>query len=794
DIDTDGNLVVNTDFGNLIHKKPVSYQILNGEKVKISVNFKKIGKFSYSFEVGEYDTNLELIIDPLVVDYSTYLGGTGHDYSYCIAVDSSGAAYIAGYTGSTNYPTQNQYQSSQNASDAFVTKHSPTGNTLEYSTYLGGNNGEYGYGIAVDSTGSAYITGQTYSTNFPTLNPYQTFQGNYDCFVTKLTPAGNALVYSTYIGGSSSDQAYAIAIDSSGAAYITGTTYSTNYPSVNQYQIDQADYDAFVSKLSPAGNTLLYSTYLGGSGRDYGYGIDVDSSGAAYVTGHTNSSNFPLVNHYQAYQGSYDAFVTKLSPTGNTLSYSTYLGGSSADYGRAIAINSSGSAYITGYTYSTNYPCLNGYQLTNHGNADVFVTRLSSAGDSLLYSTYIGGSAGDEGHGIAFDNTGSIYVAGSTYSSDFPVENQYQDDQGNWDFFVTQFDPTGSSLIFSTYIGGTMGDYCNAMALDSSRNIYLAGYSGSTDFPVINEYQTHQGNNDAAMVALQWYIPNNAPVAVIDADLFGGVAPVTITFDGSNSYDSDGSVVAWRWSFGDGSTGTGEIITHEYTTSGKFTASLHVKDNDDRWSAVASKQIIVFIAGEISCDLKISPQSIKANGREVAQVSTTLYQNYSDGSAPTPILYDLKLNFYTTNGLILGINQFDSTTGKYSDTLISGDPGQAIVVAKLGETEMCSAQINYTWPRSPVGLKAEIRKDRSLMKAVLYIDLSWQENPDDIYSTSGFKIYRSTNGYEWETLSEVAPGIFGYTDKAVPVSNEYIYAVSKIDTDGDESEKAIFDI
>jgi hypothetical protein len=267
----------------------------------------------------------------LMLVYSTYLGGSNYDEPFGIAVDSSGAAYLTGRTHSGDFPTLNPYQTVQGGSDVFVTKLSSSGNSLVYSTYLGGTNWEVGNGIAVDGSGSVYVTGWTESTNFPTLNPYQAKEGHSDAFVTKLSSSGNSLVYSTYLGGNSYDVGSGIVMDGSGAAYVTGWTFSTDFPTLNPYQTDQGDIDAFVTKLSSFGNSLIYSTYLGGGDIDYSFSIAVDGSGAAYVTGWTISTDFPTLNPYQTNQGDDDIFVTKLSVSGNSLVYSTYLGGNGDD-------------------------------------------------------------------------------------------------------------------------------------------------------------------------------------------------------------------------------------------------------------------------------------------------------------------------------------------------------------------------------------------------------------------------------------------------------------------------------
>ncbi len=288
---------------------------------------------------------------------------------------------MAGYTGSSDFPTLNPYHAIlQGSWDAFVTKLSSSGNSLIYSTYLGGGGSDAGYSIAVDGGGNAFVTGGTSSSDYPILNPFQGTHGGhfFDVFVTKLSTSGSSLIYSTYIGGEGYEYGRSIAVDNSGSAYVTGYTTSSNFPTLNPYQSTYQggyhDGDVFVTKLSNSGNGLIYSTYLGESGDDYGNCIAVDGGGNAYVIGETFSSSFPTLNPYQTNQDYLDAFVTKFSNSGGLI-YSTYLGGSDVDCGTGIAVDGSGNAYVTGYTGS-NFPTLNPCQ-TYHGDGDVFVTKLS---------------------------------------------------------------------------------------------------------------------------------------------------------------------------------------------------------------------------------------------------------------------------------------------------------------------------------------------------------------------------------------------------------------------------------
>jgi hypothetical protein len=347
----------------------------------------------------------------------------------------------------TANPFQPAYGAS-NGSEAFVTKLNPTGGALIYSTYLGGNESDEGHGIVVDSSGSAYVTGETWSSTFPTANPLQPLSGGYvDAFVTKFSPSGSTLVYSTYLGGSHEDEGRAIAVDSSGNSYVTGKTFSINFPTANALQPTNAyGSEAFVTKFSASGNGLIYSTYHGGNSWDEAYGIAVDFLGAAYVTGSTWSSDFPMVNPFQAVHagGGGDVFVTKFNPNGSAQVYSTYLGGTGNESGYGIAVDSTGNASVTGETNSSNFPTANALQPAHGGgNNDAFVTKFDSTGSALIYSTYHGGSGSlESGLGISMDSSGNAYVTGWTNSTNFPAANPLQPvlGDGTYDVFVTKID------------------------------------------------------------------------------------------------------------------------------------------------------------------------------------------------------------------------------------------------------------------------------------------------------------------------------------------------------------------
>jgi len=522
-LDSDGKMILKTKWGDMIAAiKTPANGVLSGTR-----SFSQLSEKTIGFEAGGANQQA-LGTQSVGLVYSTYLGGGSGDYGNSIAVDDSGNAYVTGYTNSTNFPTTpGAYDSTYNGGyDAFVAKFSPTG-ALIYSTYLGGGGDDRGNGIAVDSSGCAYVTGSTDSWNFPMQAPYQWDQVLVDVFVTKISSTGNSLIYSTYLGGGRDDYGNGIAVDGSGYAYVTGWTQSSNFPTLNPYQATFRGSDpyftpdAFVTKLSSTGNSLIYSTYLGGGSGDYGYGIAVDGSGYAFVTGMTEESDFPTLNPYQTYQGGGDVFVTKLSSSGSSLIYSTYLGGGEgADFGYGIAVDDGGNAYVTGWTGSSNFPTLNPYQ-TYQGSSDVFVTKLSSSGNSLVYSTYLGGGSEDLGHGIAVDVSGYAYVTGYTASSNFPTLNPFQTYQGS-DAFVTKLSSAGNSLIYSTHLGGG-GDYGHDIAVDGSGYAYVTGYTASPNFPTLNPYQaTFHGGDDAFVTKLD----DVSIVPMLDPPMLNELSPV----------------------------------------------------------------------------------------------------------------------------------------------------------------------------------------------------------------------------------------------------------------------------
>ena len=565
-LSTDGDLVVTAADGAMTLHKPAVYQVVDGQRKAVEGSFALVARHTVGFRLGSYDRAKALVIDPVLV-YSTYLGGSYQDKGTAIAVDTAGNAYVAGYAYSVDFPvTQRVFQRKSSAavnmqSNAFITKFDTTGSTLIYSAYLGGSADVYGAdddgatAVAVDSAGNAYIAGQASSTDFPvTPGAFQktNYGGAENAFVTKLNPTGSALVYSTYLGGSGAavDGATGLAVDGSGHAYVTGRANSTDFPvtqgafQTKKNGASNSNTNVFVTKLDPAGSSLVYSTYLGGSHTDSARGLAVDGSGNAYITGTALSTDFPVTQG--AFQTKHPAnssytnpFVTKLNPTGSALVYSTYLGGSYADSVFGLAVDGSGNAYIVGDSASFDFPVTQGaFQAANSAGGKAFVTKLNPTGSALIYSTFLGGSGGDEATGLAVDTSGNAHVTGLTYSTDFPVtQGAFQATKSAAGYsasaFVTKLNSSGTALVYSTYLGGSgtgcpsSTDGASGLAVDGSGDAYITGYACSTDFPVTQgAFQTTNHSKGAYTNAGIYYKTYNAFVTKLDVS--GGASASSV--------------------------------------------------------------------------------------------------------------------------------------------------------------------------------------------------------------------------------------------------------------------------
>jgi Beta-propeller repeat/Abnormal spindle-like microcephaly-assoc'd, ASPM-SPD-2-Hydin len=541
-LDSAGNLVLNVPGGELSFLKPVAYQPIGSRRRAVKARYVIDGHGQVAFRVGQYDHAQPLVIDPILA-YSTYLGGSDIDGANAIAVLSSdGTAFVTGGTFSTDFPTEHPLQpnaggASDFPTDAFVAKLSADGGTILYSTYLGGSAEDVGNGIAVDSLGDAYVTGTTLSADFPVTPgsfdpscPPDTACGAIvnngptwsSAFLSKLNPAGSGLVYSTFIGGTGHTRGQGVAVDNDQNAYVVGSTQAADFPFVSpQCLAFTGPQNAFVLKLDSTGSTALYSGTIGGSVQDNGLGIALDANGDASITGITYSPDFVTTASalQSTYGGAGDAFVTTINTNlcgagPGSILYSTYQGGSGLDQGNGVAVDSAGQVYITGITKSLNFPTSpTSYQpsckLNSQGgcDGDAFVSEYDptkSGPGSGVASTLLGGTGGDSGNAIAVDPSGNVYVTGTTNSTDFPVTTavfQSAYGGGNADAFVTELDPTVTSLLYSSFLGGSNTESGNGIAVDTQGAAYVAGQTCSTDFPLSNPAQIAPGGNCDAFIS-----------------------------------------------------------------------------------------------------------------------------------------------------------------------------------------------------------------------------------------------------------------------------------------------------
>jgi uncharacterized repeat protein (TIGR01451 family) len=510
-VDEDGNLIIDLGGAEVRQSRPVVYQDWDHRRHFLSGRYAVHGR-QIAFDIAGRRNDKPLVIDP-VLSYASFLGGGDIDVGHAVAVDAQDNVYVTGETASLNFPTAKAEQPvNAGGSDAFITKLDPAGNVL-FSTYLGGSGNENDFrsgvessGIAADAAGHVYVTGRTSSLDFPVVNAVLPNYGggDYDGFVAMISAGGDTLLYATYLGGEANDSSNGIAVDGTGAIYVTGGTRSFNdFPiTAGAYQPNSnGQLDAFVAKLDPSHSgpaSLVYATYLGGQGIDRGTAVAVDASGNAHVVGRTESPDFPTTNALQAiYGGGADAFVAVLNSSGTGLIAATFLGGSGLDVANGVVVDVAGNTYITGETASADFPIVNGFQPTNAGSSDAFVAQLDPTGTALLYATYLGGSGLDRGTSLTLDVAAHIVITGETSSDDFPQVNAFQPARGGGkDVFVARIDPVQpgpASLQYASYLGGRADDVAFGLAVNSAGDAWVVGQTASADFPITNGIQAKYG-------------------------------------------------------------------------------------------------------------------------------------------------------------------------------------------------------------------------------------------------------------------------------------------------------------
>lgn len=628
-INRSGQLEISTNWGTLVEAMPESYQLIEGKKVSVEVKYKLIDEYTYGFSIeGKYSKNHTLIIDPIVMDWCTFLTTKtkaiigGNNYAHNIDVDDAGFAYVVGFINEDFDPTPGVVDGSYNGpspnalgGDVMVVKMNQAGTAFVYATYIGGGDVDRAHAVRVKN-GIAHVTGITASNNFPTtVGAYDnTTNNNGDVFALKLNATGTALLYSTYIGGNQFEQGYGIDVDAGGNMYVSGNTWSSNFPTKGAFDatFNGGFCDAFAVKLNPAGGgatDLVYSTFIGGNGYDRGTECAVNAAGEIHLTGTTASTNFPTQSAaFGAYGGgNHDAFITKLNAAGNGLVFSTYLGGSGDEYAVPvnglgngpmyggeygdIVVNAIGDVFVVGTTGSANFPVTAGvYDNSLNGTLDAFVAKFTSSG-TLSNATYIGTAAGEtRGFGLDINSNNEVFISGNTLNN-FPTTTCGFDQSFNSaqafqpDFFLCKFNTTLSTLLYSTYIGGSEYEYNSPkVALidkECFEEVYMAGTVHSkTGFPVTaGAYQTvHQYSNGADEPAAWKFKPDIVPdfnyIQVVDCQV-----PVQFNdLTTGNCIWQNGAwtPTAWFWDFGDGSTSTQQNPTHTYASAGNYQVKLVV--------------------------------------------------------------------------------------------------------------------------------------------------------------------------------------------------------------------------
>ena len=578
-VDGEGRLEVKTPAGAFRDDIPMAYQEIAGERKPVSLSYKLDSRaegdhspglkrtpageaYAYGFEVGSYDSTQTLVLDPALFNFSGFIGGMNNDQGRGIAVDGSGNVYVTGFTQATetSFPETVGPDLSHNGDyDAFVAKVNASGTSLAYCGYIGGTADDRGYGIAVDASGNAYVTGYAASTqtSFPVLAGYDMLHnGLNDAFVAKVNAAGDALVYCTYLGGSADDVGSGIAVDGLGNAFVAGYTGSSEATFCEfmgpDLTYNGGTYDAFVCKLNASGTGRFYCGYIGGSSDEVGRAVAVDASGNAYVTGDTssNETTFPeLVGPDLTYSGMGDAFVAKVNSSGTALVYCGYIGGGTDDYGYGIAVDAKSSAYIAGYTNYGGLPVVVGPDLTHNGYPDAFVAKVTPAGDALAYCGYIGGAGVDHGYGIAVDPSGNAYVVGYTNSDEtshgFPVLGGPDLTLAGADGFIAKVNASGSKLEYCGYVGGGAGgsgfEQCQGVAVDASGNAYITGKTDASDFPrIIGPDLTFNGFYDTdafvSKVYSYWIPVQTNAIGDFDGDATGELS-IDLGTNGAWMYD-----------------------------------------------------------------------------------------------------------------------------------------------------------------------------------------------------------------------------------------------------------------
>lgn len=771
-LDAENNLILKLADGAIHFQSPIVYQETDGQRVAVSGSYVIKDATHIAFQVGNYDSSKPLVIDPVLI-YSTYLGGSGDDQPVGMAVDASGNVYVAGYTNSSDFALTGE-GASNNVDHVFVAKLDASGSTLLYADFIGGSSADYGAALALDGNGDVYVTGSTTSSDFPLVNAYQGVQpGPYTGFVTKLSANGSTLLYSTYLGGNTFDQPTSIAIDTLGEFDVAGSTSSQNFPIVNPIVSTASANQAgafgsygFLTKFSSDGSSLIYSTFLAGNtlaAQSCGNSclpapysaansVAVDGSGNAYVAGVTNTNNYPTTSgaYLAANTSQADAsigIVTKVSSSG-ALDYSTYLYGSSGNpVGlTSIAVDSSGSAYVTGTADSDGtFPvtatsiCNPGVTGWNCGYA--FVAKFDASGSTLVYSTFLGPNNFASPQAIALDANDDAYVLASTTSNSFQTGDAIESYTSDLDLLLVEIDASGSTQLFSTYLGGSGADSPTGLAIDANENIYVAGSTASTDYPVTaGALQAQYGGNTDAFVAKIG--ASSAPTVTLSPSVLQysalqiGVTsqPQSVLLRNMSSMDLSVSSISASGDFSENDNCTGDVpaassctisVTFDPTTAGTRTGVIQINDNGSGSPQVISLSGTGLGAIGVLAPATLTFGSVPLGATSAAQTVTLTNQgnvtlnvgniqasgNYSEvnncgstlsatGSCTISVTFSP-----TTTGILNGTLTVNDSAGGglQTTTLLGGGADFSLSSQSSAATINAGATATYTVTVTPVG-------------------------------------------------------------------------------------------
>ncbi len=797
-LDAEGNLLLRTPAGVLRQQRPFVYQEIDGAQQQVAGRYllaeappgQEVG---ISFALGSYDRSRPLVIDP-VLSYSTYLGGSGADLGTDIEVDAEGYIYVTGRTASVNFPVANPLQgygggttTSNDGTDTFVSKLTPAGDALVFSTYLGGSGLDLANGLSLDPDRGVYIAGQTSSYNFPTQTGVQPTYGGgtYDAFLTKLDSAG-LLVFSTYLGGAAGDIGWTVLHDGQGSVFLGGSTYSLNFPTQNALQATHANTgtntasleDAFITKVSRDGAVLQFSTYLGGTGRDSCQGLALDPGGNLCVGGDTTSTNFPVTAGAKqpVHAGRTDAFYTKLTADGAARLYATFFGGNYEDRLYGFGTDGQGNIYLSGFTFSTNLPTTFGAIRTVYqgGNSDGFLAKLNAAGDSYAYVTYLGGSGSIEyAYDVAPDSFGNVYVAGFTDSYNFPLASPYQEYSNSQDIFVMRLDPTGRPL-YSTYLGGmhdNAPDFAYAIAADAAGNAYITGRTYARNWPLVNPLQAASGGpstGDAFVVKL-------SPLHTTAPDLFQAraLSPTEALLSWNDRSDNEIGFSLERSTNAVNYSVLANLPpdTTSYVDPGRNPGSTYWY----RLRAFNGEGYTNYASGAVT--MPTDPPAAPTNLTVTAVSSSVLRLTWTDNSNN-----ETRFDVYRSSdgGANFAIIQYlGANVTTYDDQNLAPDTVYHYIVYASNTnantpSNTASGRTLPNPPAAPNGLGATA-------VSASQINLSWT---DASTNEAGFRLEQSSDGTSFGQIAELGANATSYQDSGLAGNTSYTYRVRAFNAGG----------